>query len=160
MTECIELDGVVYKFSRLTLKHEDEWRDWLRGRIKNEAYRDSEGWDAATRADYLARVSQKVAGGQAAFLSEYGMQTLSEPDGACKVLEMASRVNHPAPHVPQDVLRRLFSEQPERVEEVIIAVLPIPPRARAALEKKLLESRASAQALATTSSDGPTDGPI
>lgn len=124
----IDGDGdkqITYTFAKLTIAHEEEWKSWLRGKIKGEAYSDSEGWDAKVRGAMLADVAIKTSGDLCAFASEIGILNIQTIAGVSRVLQMASRLHHPNPQIPEDVLRDLFMRRGAEIGEFLQDLLPI-----------------------------------
>jgi len=174
-TEFIYLDGVEFRFTSLSLRHEDEYRDWLRGRLMREAYESSAGWESGSRAAYLASLSLQLAGGKTGFQSEIGVEAaLTDAEAKLWILSAAAAPNHPSPGIPRAVLEKMLAERQDQVENVILTVMPIPAQLRLGLQKKITEIRTKRErelaSLGVTTSapspsdtaskpDGPTAGP-
>ncbi len=124
--EIIELDGVPLKFVKLTIKDEDEWKSWLRGRILADAKLDAEslGLAGPDRMDFLAIKSDRCAVGKCGILTQLGMEHAATPDGIKQILRMASRQHQPSPEIDETTLNRLLTECTDDLKRVIEYVLP------------------------------------
>lgn len=137
-------DGITYTFSMLTLKHEDEWRDWVRAETMAEAVKSSEYMPEALRIKYLAECKAGVAGVLATFISEAGLKYLGDAKGMAKVLSMACTMDAPKPD--EAALRALIDARPDECEDLVLELVPTTAQRRLFLQKKVKEMRAKEQA--------------
>lgn len=148
--EQIEFEGVVYKFELLTIGQEDEYKHWVRDSIINEAMESSDGWPMDLRAKFLADVSKSTPLDKCSITGDIGKERLATDSAIIKVLEMASRKNHPPPGIPEATLKKMAEAKQMETGRTICMVLPISDEIR----KKGLEELAIAEKKAIGLRDG------
>jgi len=138
--DTIELDGVTYSFSALTLEQEDEFENWVRESLRADARSECTGLPTDLASSIMVNMIARTNGSACSFTGPVGLEKLSANDGLMKVLEMASRLNHPNPVVPKDIWRKMLRERRDKVQAVVLNVVPFSAEHRqmilARLEKK------------------------